>query len=494
MKTKKYTLSNSKAISALNTIWVVSIGFLIKACGGGGGSAQTPDDNLISDPSSGYVLDGYIAGARVYRDVNENQTFDDGEPYVLSDDNGRFENLGGDSTKPLIAYNHSGDATDIDSGIKLSGQLIAPAHYEFITPTSTLIYSLVQTQNLSLRGSEQVIISNLDLTDDLDFSTFNPLSAVNIQSETVASDALTVQLFSMKLNTLMSMTESNALLDQNDLLTFLSESATNGTIDLRSLTESSQFVEFFTDNFEADLYDDFKDMDTVTNLENAVINQIKINDALSQIIQQNENEHQNDDDTLETNVDNVEEGQTSNQSSVDGPINPLYILELSEADNIITYGIFIDPEKLHNSYSVTLNQGASQLPGVRDIFTKIAFDEGAVSQIGLTDFELTTAGRLTTELKFANQFWRGGVTEGISGSPQILQGYWDQLAAENIYQEPWVGEDGEQYYISTIADTDFRDPWITFTASPNNMNSSITFRLIDTSIDNEVVVDAAFTI
>ena len=492
---------------------MVSIGFLIKACGGGG-SAQTPDDNLISDPSSGYVLDGYIAGARVYRDVNENQTFDDGEPYVISDENGRFENLGGDSTKPLIAYNHSGDATDIDSGIKLSGQLIAPAYYEFITPTSTLIYSLVKTQKLSLRGSEQVIINNLDLTENLDFSTFNPLSAVNSQSETVASDALTFQLFSMKLNTLISMTESNSSLDQNDLLNFLSDSATNGTIDLRALTESNQFVEFFTDNFEADLYDDFKDMDTVTNLEDAVINQIKISDALSQIIQQNDDDtlevntddgvdeplnpvdqsdQQNDDDTLEDNIDDGVEDQTDNQSSVDGPLNPFYILELSEYEDIVTYGIFVDPEKLSNAYSVTLNQGAAQLPGIRDIFTKIAFDEGVFSQTGPTDFALTTAGRSTTELNFTNQFWRGGVTEGITGSPQILQGYWDQLAAENVYQEPWVGVDGDNYYISTIADTDFRDPWMTFKASPIDVNSDIVFRLIETRIDNELVLDATFT-
>ena len=178
---------------------------------------------------------------------------------------------------------------------------------------------------------------------------------------------------------------------------------------------------------------------------------------------------------------------------MDGPLNPFYILELSEYENIITYGIFIDPEKLSNDYSVTLNQGASQLPGVRDIFTKIAFDEGVFSQTGPTDFALTTAGRSTTELNFTNQFWRGGVTEGITGSPQILQGYWDQLAAENVYQDPWVGEDGDNYYISTIADTDFRDPWMTFKASPIDVNSDIVFRLIETRIDNELVLDATFT-
>ena len=58
----------------------------------GGGGASTPPV-VVSD--DGIVADGYISGARVFRDENENETFDVGETFVITDASGAFTGLGG---------------------------------------------------------------------------------------------------------------------------------------------------------------------------------------------------------------------------------------------------------------------------------------------------------------------------------------------------------------------------------------------------------------
>ena len=61
------------------------------AAGGGGRSAVAP---AVTD--SGVVADGYISGARVFRDADQDGAYDVGETFVLTDSNGEFEGLAGD--------------------------------------------------------------------------------------------------------------------------------------------------------------------------------------------------------------------------------------------------------------------------------------------------------------------------------------------------------------------------------------------------------------
>ena len=68
----------------------------------------------------------------------------------------------------------------------------------------------------------------------------------------------------------------------------------------------------------------------------------------------------------------------------------------------------------------------------QDIFTKLGYTETDFTSAGLTNFSVTTAGRNASDLEYVNAFWTGGATEGVTGSPQILQAYWDQSAAEGV--------------------------------------------------------------
>ena len=54
--------------------------------------------------SAGLVADGYISGAKVFHDLNENGVFDEGiDVSVQSQNNGSFAGLYGDVAKPLVA-------------------------------------------------------------------------------------------------------------------------------------------------------------------------------------------------------------------------------------------------------------------------------------------------------------------------------------------------------------------------------------------------------
>lgn len=103
--------------------------------GGGGGSAPVT--------SGGRVVDGYISGATVFRDLNDNGVFDAGEPNVLTDNEGNFTGLAVDSSNPNAKILAVG-GTDIATGKAFVGTLSAPADATVVTPITTLVQALVE--------------------------------------------------------------------------------------------------------------------------------------------------------------------------------------------------------------------------------------------------------------------------------------------------------------------------------------------------------------
>ena len=68
---------------------MIASAFALAACGGGGGgSSTTPADTPVS--LSGFVVDGYLEGAKVCLDLNNNQTCDTGEPSAVSAAGGAY--------------------------------------------------------------------------------------------------------------------------------------------------------------------------------------------------------------------------------------------------------------------------------------------------------------------------------------------------------------------------------------------------------------------
>lgn len=97
--------------------------------GGSGGSS-----------SGGRVADGYISGARIYIDANDNGIADDGEyTGVMTDANGNFT-LTSAPTHALIAVG----GTNIDTGLANKVILKAPVGSSVINPLTTLVQTYVQ--------------------------------------------------------------------------------------------------------------------------------------------------------------------------------------------------------------------------------------------------------------------------------------------------------------------------------------------------------------
>jgi hypothetical protein len=118
------------------TAAALSIGILA-GCGGGG---STPATSI-----SGKVADGYLAGATVFMDKNNNYQLDAGEPSTTTDANGNYAlNIDpADAGKyPVVAMAIKGQTIDRDTNAAVSNSYVmsAPAGATgFISPMSTLI-------------------------------------------------------------------------------------------------------------------------------------------------------------------------------------------------------------------------------------------------------------------------------------------------------------------------------------------------------------------
>ena len=90
----------------------------------------------------GVVVDGYIAGARVFQDLDADGEYDDGEPTTMTGTEGRFALEQTNDSDPLVAVG----GTDTSTGQALTGLLTAPAGSDVISPLTTLVQNLVETQ------------------------------------------------------------------------------------------------------------------------------------------------------------------------------------------------------------------------------------------------------------------------------------------------------------------------------------------------------------
>ena len=198
-------------MSSMNVKYLFSpllLALTLTGCGGGGpadgdpalGSAN-PDANLSpgdvdssgSDQTSaasisGRVADGYIRGALVCIDINENQACDTDEPSATTGAGGRYElsipaaGVG----KPIIAAIPA-DAIDEDTGKLVGQELVFTAPGDrptFISPITTLVQEELQNNpGLDLDSAEVVVKSALGLNVDGEVSLFEDYIAKGVDSQ-----------------------------------------------------------------------------------------------------------------------------------------------------------------------------------------------------------------------------------------------------------------------------------------------------------------------
>lgn len=142
----------------------LAIVLALNACGGGGDGSTTQTTTTAA--ASGKVVDGYIKGATVYCDSNNNGSLDAGEPSATTDGQGNF-NLGAACSGTLI----STGGTDIATGYPFTGTLKSPSGASVVTPLTTLLAGTGLT-NAQLAKA-------LSLPDGTDLTKADPAASGN---------------------------------------------------------------------------------------------------------------------------------------------------------------------------------------------------------------------------------------------------------------------------------------------------------------------------
>jgi VCBS repeat-containing protein len=161
--------------------------------------ASSAISNIVVDISAsanvqvGQILDGYIAGATVFADADNDGVLDADEAHTTTNADGSFSLVGGTGTLVSIG------GTDLSTGLAITGVLKAPAGSTVITPLTTLITALVDsTANdptpLSAADAESAIKTAFGLSAGIDLKTFDPVEAVVNGTDATAIAAATAVL------------------------------------------------------------------------------------------------------------------------------------------------------------------------------------------------------------------------------------------------------------------------------------------------------------
>lgn len=134
----------------------------IAACGGGGSSSSKGGAGSEQlEPLTGRVADGYIQGATVCLDLNDNKRCDAGEPWAVTDTDGKFSIEGGSAAQrrthalvaevPEWAIDKDNPGAPIDARYVMSG---TQGNHAFVSPLTTMVQSLLETN--SARTADEV--------------------------------------------------------------------------------------------------------------------------------------------------------------------------------------------------------------------------------------------------------------------------------------------------------------------------------------------------
>jgi hypothetical protein len=158
-------------MGGLGQILAVAAGVAVVASAGGGSSSSASSSSGVG----GTISDGYISGAKVFRDLDGDGIWDANEPWVTTDSQGTFTGLTG-TGGTIIAFG----GTDISTGLAFEGVLKAPDGSTAINPLTTLIESLT-SNGMSLGDAEAKIADLLGIDLDTVGSLFStdPISFVS---------------------------------------------------------------------------------------------------------------------------------------------------------------------------------------------------------------------------------------------------------------------------------------------------------------------------
>jgi len=226
------------------TLTAVAAAVLV-ACGGGGSSGGSS-----SASASGKVIDGYVRGATVFVDLNNNGTFDSGEPNTKTNANGDYSLSPVTQGAKLVSFGGTDVSTGNPSTLVLSTVVsaagtVSNAH---MSPVTTLIAQLAGAgaTPAALAAAQTKVNSLLGLPSTTNLLAVDPIQTANDSgaTETARTDALSIAKAVVQLATLIktaqdqTTTAAASLAAQTSVLSALETRANNNTVtDLTNATD-----------------------------------------------------------------------------------------------------------------------------------------------------------------------------------------------------------------------------------------------------------------
>jgi len=171
------TGGDARVSSAFNLLSSASDG---GSTSGGGGTDQTFISAAVTEEvpgvTEGRVIDGYIQGATVFADANEDGVLDAGEASATTDETGGFAITGG--AGPLVMFG----GVDTATGLSFEGVLRAPEGSSVVTPITTVISSLMDAGNvdgteMTVDQASAILVSANYIPAGVDIANFDPIAA-----------------------------------------------------------------------------------------------------------------------------------------------------------------------------------------------------------------------------------------------------------------------------------------------------------------------------
>jgi len=160
----------------------------------------------IGQLTPGVAIDGYIAGATVFADADEDGVLDVGEASATTDATGNFALV--NPVGPLVL---SG-GTDISTGQAFIGTLSAPAGSSVVTPITTLINAVLASGGATDAAAAQaLVVTALGLPTGTDLTNFDPIAAAN--DGDTSNDAMAFTVFQTGVQLQSTITLAAGLID-----------------------------------------------------------------------------------------------------------------------------------------------------------------------------------------------------------------------------------------------------------------------------------------
>lgn len=145
-----------------------------------GGTTTSSSPTTVS--LSGRAIDGYISGATVFLDADNDGALDSGEIWTTTDSQGNYTLASTNTSAPIVLFG----GTDISTNQALVGTLKAPAGSTVVTPLTTMMQSMMAS-GLSEASAQSQIATMLGISSLPDLNDFDPVA----QSSSGNSSAVT---------------------------------------------------------------------------------------------------------------------------------------------------------------------------------------------------------------------------------------------------------------------------------------------------------------